>query len=99
MLAIAIVYQRIVTLAGVSQALNGQSAAAVGVVAFALWRQGRNHLPNLVTAAVAAAVFAGSAFWHLNPALLVVAAGLLGVVTEIRQERRQACNNVTAKSP
>jgi len=79
MLAFAASYRFIAPHSGVAAALQGLTAA-VGLVVFAAWTLARKNIagPVGVVVAVVASVRFG-----INPALLVIAAGGLGIVREM----------------
>ncbi len=87
MLGFAAAYHLLRSLHGVSAALQGLTAAAVGLIAATMLTLGRKTLQGWDGVAVAALVFLGSVRLHLNPALLVALAGLLGVVREAGRTR------------
>ncbi len=87
MLAFAVAYHVLRPLHGVPAALQGLTAAAVGLIAATTLTLGRKTLRGWGGVAVAVLVFLGSVRLHLNPALLVALAGLLGVVREARRPR------------
>lgn len=87
MLVFAAAYHLLRPLHGVSAALQGLTAAAVGLIAATMLTLGRKTVQGWSDVAVAALVFLGSVRLHLNPALLVALAGLLGVVREARRTR------------
>ena len=82
MLLLAVLYGRLSVLSGVPAALNGLTAAVVGLIAWATWKQARKTITGIGGAALALAALAASIAWHVNPALLVIGAGLLGVARE-----------------
>jgi chromate transporter len=82
MLLVGVVYQQLAKQAGVGAALGGLTAAVVGLIAVATWKQGRKTVTTWLALSTAVTVCAVSLRWHLNPALLVIAAGLLGVIRE-----------------
>lgn len=89
MLALAALYRSVASFAGVQAALNGLTAAVVGIVAVAAWTLGRKNIFDYLGLFVAVCVCAASVLWGVNPALLVVAAGLLGVAREaLKGEKR-----------
>ena len=90
MLALGVAYQRIAMLAGVRAALNGLIAAVVGLIALATWKQGRKTIIGGLALAVAVLVCTASLLWHLNPALLVIEAGLISILREAITGRRKA---------
>lgn len=85
MLAFAAAYHFLRPLHGVPAALQGLTAAAVGLIAATMLTLGRKTVHGWGGVAVAVLVFLGSVRFHLNPALLVALAGLIGVVREARR--------------
>jgi chromate transporter len=83
MLGLAMSYHRLATLPGVSAALGGLTAAVVGLLAVGAAKQARKTITGAGGITLAAAVFGGSIFLQLNPAILIVSAGLIGVAGEI----------------
>jgi chromate transporter len=82
MLALAAAYRRVASIAGVPAALNGLTAAVVGLIALAAYKQARKTIRHVLGALIAVAVCAISIRWHVNPAILVIAAGMIGIVRE-----------------
>lgn len=82
MLTLAILYRFVASLTGVRSALNGLTAAVVGLVVVATGTLGKKNIADVLSLLVAVVVCALSVVWEVNPALLVVVAGLLGVVLE-----------------
>ena len=82
MLALAAAYRRLAMLAGVAAVMQGLTAAVVGLIALAAYKQARKTIRDVVGVLVAVGVFALSALARVNPAVLVVAAGVLGLVRE-----------------
>lgn len=87
MLALGAAYQRVAHQAGVVAALGGLTAAVVGLIAFSTARQARKTITGVFGAIIALAAGAAALRWHLNPALVVVTAGLLSVAREARTRR------------
>lgn len=87
MLALAAAYRRLATLAGVSAVIQGLTAAVVGLIALAAYKQARKTVRDVIGGVVAVVVFALSALARVNPAVLVVAAGVLGLVREAVRPR------------
>ncbi len=85
MLALGAFYSRIATNAGTAAALAGLMAAVVGVVAVGTWAQGRKTITDFSSGAVALIVCAIALFYNPNPAFLVVGAGLIGILRELRK--------------
>lgn len=84
MLFLGMAYQRIAGLAGVRAALGGLTAAVVGLIVVATWKQARKMITGGIALAVALAACAASLLWQVNPAFLVIAAGLLSIAREAR---------------
>ena len=87
MLALAAAYRRIALIAGVPAALNGLTAAVVGLIAFTAYKQARKIVVDALCVVIAVLVCGISMIWHLNPAILVVTAGLLGILREGMRKR------------
>lgn len=83
MLAFAAAYQALAPLRGVPAALQGLTAATVGLIGAAMFNLGQKTLHGWVDVAIAGVVFVASVRFHVNAALLVAVAGLLGVVRVI----------------
>jgi chromate transporter len=87
MLILASVYKRVAAVAGVPDALQGLTAAVVGLIAVAAWKQGRKTVTDALGLVTAVSVCAASVWGHINPAVLVIAAGLIGVIREARSRQ------------
>ncbi len=83
MLAFAASYRLIAPLSGVAAALQGLTAAAVGLVVFAAWTLARKNIAEPAGVVVAVVVCVASVRFGISPALLVIAAGGLGIVREV----------------
>jgi chromate transport protein ChrA len=88
MLLLAAAYKSVAAVAGVPAALGGLTSAVVGLIAIAAWKQGQKTITDILGIGIAVVVCAASVWRHINPAALVVAAGLLGVVREVVRTRR-----------
>ena len=86
MLAFAAAYRLLRPLHGFPAARQGLTAAAVGLIAATMLTLGRKTVHTLSSGIVVVLVFVGSARFHLNPALLVALAGLLGIAGEVRRK-------------
>ncbi len=82
MLILAAAYRRVATVPGVPATLQGLTSAVVGLIALAAYKQGRKTIKNGIGVAIALVVCAASVVRHVNPAILVVTAGFIGVVRE-----------------
>jgi chromate transporter len=87
MLLLASVYRSVAAVAGVPAALQGLTAAVVGLIAVAAWKQGRKTVTDALGLVTAVLVCAASVWGHMNPAVLVIAAGLIGVIRESRSRQ------------
>ncbi len=99
MLTLAAAYKSVASVAGVPAALQGLTAAVVGLIAVAAWKQGRKTVTDVLGLGIAIVVCAASASFHLNPALLVVTAGLIGIIREASRERRPVREDQTPPAP
>ena len=86
MLALAAAYRSVAAIAGVPAALNGLTAAVVGLIALAAYKQARKTVQNALGVVIAVVVCAASVGWHVNPAILVVTAGLFGILRELTRK-------------
>ncbi len=95
MLLLAAAYTRVAAISGVPAALNGLTAAVVGLIALAAYKQARKTIKGALGIAIAIVVCALSVGWRVNPAVLVVSAGLLGIVREAlpKNDRTDASAN------
>lgn len=87
MLILGITYQRIATNHGVIAALGGLTAAVVGVILVATVGQAKKAIRDAVSVIVAVAVCVAAVLWNVNPALLVLGAGALGILREVRRPK------------
>ncbi len=83
MLTFAVMYHALVPLRGIPAALQGLTAATIGLIGATMFKLGQKTLRGWGDVAVAGLVFFASVRFHVNAALLVAAAGLLGVVRVI----------------
>jgi chromate transporter len=88
MLALAAAYLRVAKVPGVPAALNGLTAAVVGLIALAAYKQGRKTVKDWLGGVIAIVVFAAAVLRHVNPAILVVTAGMIGIVREALPRRK-----------
>lgn len=87
MLALGAAYGRIAANQGVTAALGGLTSAVVGIILVATIGQARKAIRDAVGAVVAITVCIAAVIWNVNPALLVLAAGALGILREARRPR------------
>lgn len=82
MLMLAAAYRRVATAPGVPAALHGLTSAVVGLIALAAYKQGRKTIKNALGISIAVIVCGASVLRHVNPAILVVVAGVIGLLRE-----------------
>ena len=82
MLALAAAYRRVAMAPGVPAALHGLTSAVVGLIALAAYKQGRKTIQDSLGVLIAVSVCVGAVLWHVNPAVLVVTAGGIGLARE-----------------
>lgn len=88
MLGFAAAFHSLLSLHGVSDALRGLTAAAVGLIGAAALKLGQKTIRSWDGCLVALLVFALSVRFHVNPALLVILAGLWGVARGTAKRKR-----------
>ncbi len=88
MLGFAASFHALVSLHGVPDALRGLTVAVVGLVGAAALRLGQKSIRGWDGCLVALLAFVLSVLLHINPALLVVLAGLWGVIRGAARRRR-----------
>jgi chromate transporter len=98
MLSLAAAYRRVAAIAGVPAALNGLTAAVVGLIALAAYKQARKTVQDALGVILAVVVCAASIWRHVNPAVLVVAAGLIGIVHELTRKKDATINTTINKT-
>lgn len=96
MLLLAVLYQRLSALAGVPAALNGLTATVVGLIAVATAKQARKNVVDSLGVLLAVGALTASVVFHVNPALLVVGAGMIGIAREALSPRVTADPDIPA---
>lgn len=86
MLSLAASYGFLALNAGVATALTGLTAAVVGLLVLTTWTLGRKNISHISGLGIALAALIASVRFGINPAAIVVVAGLWGVLVETRQE-------------
>jgi chromate transporter len=93
MLLLAAAYVAAALLPAMGPAVNGLTAAVVGILLATTYRLGRSNITESLTMGIAAVAFGAGVFLGLHAALIVVAAGLLGVLwlstSTAGQDRKQ----------
>jgi chromate transporter len=79
MLALAVAYDRVAALPVFGPAAQGLAAAVVGLLLAAAWRVGRATVTDPVTLGIALAAFGASIGPGIPAAMVIVAAGCVGV--------------------
>lgn len=79
MIALAAAYVAATALPNTEPTINGLTAAVVGILLATTYRLGRQNFRNPLMLAITLAAFLTGAFLNVNAALIVVAAGLLGI--------------------
>lgn len=87
MLGLAAGYRAIKPPAGAPAALMGLMAAVVGLLVVTGWGLGRKNIVGLGGLVIALLTFAASVRYGINPAVLVIVAGMLGVAREVAGKR------------
>ena len=84
MLALAYGYAQLSAMAAVGSALRGLLAAVVGLLVIATYRLARPILTTPLARGLAVAAFLVGLFLRVNPAWIVVAAGIVGLLARRR---------------
>lgn len=79
MLLLAVFYGSVSGLPGIGPAVNGLTAAVVGLLLAATYRLGKANIKEPLTLGLALLAFISGGFFGVHAAAVVVAAGLLGV--------------------
>ena len=80
MLVLAVGYSLVAALPALGPAINGLSAAVVGLLLATLYRLGKANIKDWRGFALALAAFAAGAVFGVNAAFIVIAAGLIGLL-------------------
>lgn len=79
MFLLAVLYGSVIGRASIGPAVNGLTAAVVGLLLAATYRLGKANIKEPLTMVLAILAFAAGEFFGVNAAAIVVAAGLVGV--------------------
>ncbi len=79
MLLLAAGYVAVTALPHVQPAITGLTAAVVGMLVATMYRLGKKNISSWVGIVIALAAFVTGAFLNVNAALIVIAAGLIGI--------------------
>jgi chromate transport protein ChrA len=80
MVLLAAGYGAITALPAIGPAVNGLTAAVVGLLLATTYRMGKSNMQGPLTWAIALVAFAAGAFFGLGAAWIVGTAGLLGMI-------------------
>ena len=80
MVVLAWAYVTVTALPALGPAINGLAAAVVGILLATTYRLGKANIQNVRMLGLAVAALVSGAWLGLNAAVIVVAAGLLGIV-------------------
>jgi len=87
MLSLGVCYRTLALTTGISSALAGLTAAVVGLLVLTIGTLGRKNITHWGGMLVALITLVASIQFNVNPAVLVVVAGLWGVLTEFQKEK------------
>jgi len=79
MLVLAAAYVSVTTVPAMRPAINGLTAAVVGILLATTYRLGKANIPDRLTLGMALASIVAGTVLGISAALIVVAAGLLGI--------------------
>jgi chromate transporter len=95
MLVLAAAYVTVTALPEMRPAVNGLTAAVVGLLLATTYRLGKANIPDRITLGLALASIVAGAVLGISAALIVVAAGLLGVCLYSIPFRKQTAQEDT----
>ena len=95
MLVLAAAYVSVTAVPAMRPAINGLTAAVVGLLLATTYRLGKANIPDRITLGIALASIVAGAVLGVSAALIVVAAGLLGVCLYALPLRKQAAQGDT----
>lgn len=80
MVVLAALYVAATALPAAGPAVHGLTAAVVGILLATTYRLGKTNIQEPLTLGIALAAFVGGAFLNVNAGLMVVVAGLIGIL-------------------
>lgn len=80
MVLLAVVYEAATVLPGIGPAINGLTATVIGILLATTYRLGKANVKGPLTLGIVFIAFGAGAFLGVNAALIVVAAGLCGIL-------------------
>jgi chromate transporter len=90
MLALAAAYVSATAVPALRPAINGLTAAIVGILLATTYRLGKANIPDRITLGIALASIVAGVFLGVSAAVIVVVAGLLGICLYALPLRKQA---------
>jgi chromate transporter len=95
MLVLAAAYVSVTTVPAMRPAIDGLTAAVVGILLATTYRLGKANIPDRLTLGMALASIVAGTVLGISAALIVMAAGLLGICLYALPLRRQAAQGDT----
>jgi chromate transporter len=95
MLVLAAAYVSVSTVPAMRPAINGVTAAVVGILLATTYRLGKANIADRITLGIALASIVAGTVLGISAALIVMAAGLLGICLYALPLRRQAAQGDT----
>jgi chromate transporter len=95
MLVLAAAYVSVSTVPAMRPAINGLTAAVVGILLATTYRLGKANIPDRITLGMALAAIVAGTVLGISAALIVMAAGLLGICLYALPLRQQASQGDT----
>lgn len=95
MLVLAAAYATVTALPAIRPAINGLTAAVVGLLLATTYRLGKANIPDRITLGIALASVVAGVVLGVSAAVIVVAAGLLGVCLYALSLRKRASQEDT----
>jgi chromate transporter len=95
MLMLAVAYVSVTTVPAMRPAINGLTAAVVGILLATTYRLGKVNIPDRITLGIALASIVAGTVLGISAALIVMAAGLLGICLYALPLRQQAAQGDT----
>ena len=95
MLVLAAAYVSVTTVPAMRPAINGLTAAVVGILLATTYRLGKANIADRITLGIALAAIVAGTVLGISAALIVMAAGLLGICLYALPLRQQASQEDT----
>ena len=95
MLVLAAAYVSVTAVPAMRPAINGLTAAVIGLLLATAYRLGKANIPDRITLGIALASVVAGVVLGVSAAVIVVAAGLIGVCLYALPLRKQAAQEDT----